>query len=72
MSAPETPARITVAEAGRHVGQRVRIPGWLYNLRRSGKVAFPLLRDGTGIIQGVAVKSQLPEELFEVIKDLTQ
>jgi asparaginyl-tRNA synthetase len=72
MSAPEAPARITVAEAGRHVGQRVRIPGWLYNLRRSGKVAFPLLRDGTGIIQGVAVKSQLPEELFEVIKDLTQ
>jgi len=72
MSAPETPARITVAEAGLHVGQRVRIPGWLYNLRRSGKVAFPLLRDGTGIIQGVAVKSQLPEELFEVIKDLTQ
>ncbi|MBM3748956.1 MAG: asparagine--tRNA ligase [Acidobacteria bacterium] len=72
MSAPETSPRITVAEAGRYAGQRVEIPGWLYNLRRSGKIAFPLVRDGTGIIQGVAVKSQLPEELFETIKNLTQ
>jgi asparaginyl-tRNA synthetase len=72
MSAPETPPRVTVAEAGRYDGQRVEIPGWLYNLRRSGKIAFPLVRDGTGIIQGVAVKSQLPEDLFETIKNLTQ
>ena len=63
---------VTIAEAGRHVGQTVRIPGWLYNLRKSGKIVFPLLRDGTGIMQCVAVKSELPEELFETIKNLTQ
>jgi len=72
MSAPEKPPRITVAAAGRYEGRRVEIAGWLYNLRRSGKIVFPLVRDGTGIIQGVAVKSQLPEALFETIKDLTQ
>ncbi len=70
MNFPAT--RITITEASGHVGETVSIPGWLYNLRKSGKIAFPILRDGTGMIQCVAVKSQLPEELFETIKGLTQ
>jgi asparaginyl-tRNA synthetase len=64
--------RIRIADAAQHVGETVRIPGWLYNLRKSGKIAFPLLRDGTGTMQCVAVKSALPETVFETIKDLTQ
>lgn len=64
--------RTTVADAGKHAGETVEIAGWLYNLRKSGKIAFPLLRDGTGIMQCVAVKSNLPEETFEAIKNLTQ
>jgi len=64
--------RTTISEAGAHVGGTVQIPGWLYNMRKSGKIVFPLLRDGTGIMQCVAVKSALPEALFETIKDLTQ
>src|SRR6202171_1605461 len=64
--------RITIAEAERHAGETVEIAGWLYNLRSSGKICFPQVRDGSGIIQCVAVKSALPEELFESLKDLTQ
>jgi len=64
--------RINIQDAGRHVGETVQIPGWLYNLRKSGKIAFPLLRDGTGIIQCVAVKAQVGDELFDKLKDLTQ
>ena len=64
--------RTTVADAGKHDGQNVEIAGWLYNLRKSGKIAFPLLRDGTGIMQCVAVKANLPEATFETIKNLTQ
>src|SRR5216683_2191556 len=64
--------RITIEQAGQHVGETVEIPGWLYNLRKSGKIAFPLLRDGTGIIQCVAVKSNIDEQLFETLKNLTQ
>jgi asparaginyl-tRNA synthetase len=64
--------RITIAGAAKHVGETVSIPGWLYNLRKSGKIAFPLLRDGTGIMQCVAVKSVLGDTVFETIKDLTQ
>jgi asparaginyl-tRNA synthetase len=64
--------RITVAEAGRHAGETVEIAGWLYNLRKSGKIVFPLVRDGSGIIQCVAMKNELPEETFEALKNLTQ
>jgi asparaginyl-tRNA synthetase len=64
--------RIRIADAAAHTGEPVEIAGWLYNLRRGGKIAFPLVRDGSGILQCVAVKSQLPEELFETLKNLTQ
>jgi asparaginyl-tRNA synthetase len=54
------------------VGQEVTIQGWLYNLRESGKLLFPLFRDGTGIIQGVVVKKTVAPEVFDRVKDLTQ
>jgi asparaginyl-tRNA synthetase len=69
---PQPIKRIAVADAGKHAGQTVELAGWLYNLRKSGKIVFPQLRDGTGIIQCVGVKSELPEELFEALKQLTQ
>jgi asparaginyl-tRNA synthetase len=64
--------RVTIANIGKHEGEVVSIAGWLYNLRKSGKIVFPQLRDGTGIIQCVAVKADVPEELFETLKGLTQ
>jgi len=64
--------RITIAEAGKHTGETVEIAGWLYNLRSGGKICFPQVRDGSGTMQCVAVKSALPEELFESLKHLTQ
>jgi asparaginyl-tRNA synthetase len=66
------PVRIAIADAGTHTGEAVEIDGWLYNLRKSGKIVFPLLRDGTGIMQCVAMKNALPEETFEALKNLTQ
>lgn len=64
--------RVSIATIGQYDGQVVRLSGWLYNLRRSGKIAFPILRDGTGFLQCVAVKAELPEDLFEAIRNLTQ
>ena len=55
----------TIREVGQHEGQTVIIRGWLYNLRESGKLLFPQFRDGSGIIQGVVVKSQVSPELFD-------
>jgi asparaginyl-tRNA synthetase len=62
----------TIAEIGRHEGETVTIRGWLYNLRESGKLLFPIFRDGSGQIQGVVPKSAVPPEVFEAIKSLTQ
>ncbi|HYP06830.1 MAG TPA: asparagine--tRNA ligase [Bryobacteraceae bacterium] len=67
-----TATRIRISDAGEHVGQEVQLAGWLYNLRKSGKIVFPQLRDGTGIMQCVGVKSELPEDVFETLKHLTQ
>lgn len=64
--------RVRIEEVGKHVGEAVEIAGWLYNLRKSGKIAFPQVRDGSGVIQCVAVQAQLPEETFEALKHLTQ
>jgi asparaginyl-tRNA synthetase len=63
---------ISISEAGRFEGQAVELRGWLYNLRKSGKIVFPIVRDGSGLMQCVAVKSNLPEATFEALKNLTQ
>jgi asparaginyl-tRNA synthetase len=67
-----TPVISTIREIGRHEGQTVTIRGWLYNLRASGKLLFPIFRDGSGIIQGVVAKQAVSPELFDAIKGLTQ
>lgn len=64
--------RIRISEASKHAGETVEIAGWLYNLRKSGKIVFPQLRDGTGVMQCVGVKAELPEDVFETLKHLTQ
>ena len=52
---------VTIAEIGKHEGQSVTIRGWLYNLRESGKLLFPIFRDGSGLIQGVVPKNAVPQ-----------
>jgi asparaginyl-tRNA synthetase len=62
----------TIAEIGKHEGQSVTIRGWLYNLRESGKLLFPIFRDGGGVIQGVVPKNAVAPEVFDGLKGLTQ
>jgi asparaginyl-tRNA synthetase len=67
-----TPPVSTIAEIGHHEGQSVTIRGWLYNLRESGKLLFPIFRDGSGQIQGVVPKNAVSPETFDALKGLTQ
>lgn len=53
-------------------GQEVTIRGWLQNIRSSGKICFPILRDGTGILQCVLLKNAVAPEIFEAARNLTQ
>lgn len=62
----------TIAEVHKFDGEKVRIGAWLANKRSSGKIAFLQLRDGTGFIQGVVVKSEVAEEVFQLAKSITQ
>jgi asparaginyl-tRNA synthetase len=72
-AAPQAAASVaTIATLGQHEGQSVTLRGWLYNLRESGKLLFPIFRDGTGTIQGVAHVKSVPPAVFEALKGLTQ
>ena len=61
----------TIASLSAHEGQTVTLRGWLYNLRASGKLLFPIFRDGTGTIQGIVPKAAVSEEVFNTLKELT-
>ncbi|HKS80019.1 MAG TPA: asparagine--tRNA ligase [Candidatus Acidoferrales bacterium] len=62
---------ITIEQAGQFTGQTVVLRGWLYNLRESGKLLFPIFRDGTGVMQGVLSLKEFPDA-FAAVKGLTQ
>jgi asparaginyl-tRNA synthetase len=66
------PPIVEICDVANFAGQEVVIQGWLYNLRESGKLLFPLFRDGTGVIQGVVVKSAVTPEVFARVRELTQ
>ncbi|MEP6569246.1 MAG: asparagine--tRNA ligase [Acidobacteriota bacterium] len=67
-----SPPRTSINQLADHVGQEVRISGWLYNLRSSGKILFPQLRDGTGVVQCVALKNAITAEVWDALKGLGQ
>jgi asparaginyl-tRNA synthetase len=71
MGTPSPPV-VEIRNMSRYVDQEVTVEGWLYNHRESGKILFPIFRDGTGLMQGVVVKSAVPPELFEKARTLTQ
>ncbi|NQD64522.1 asparagine--tRNA ligase [Bacillus haikouensis] len=64
--------KTTISQVNKFVGEEVTIGAWLANKRSSGKIAFLQLRDGTGFIQGVVVKSEVEEEIFQKAKSLAQ
>ncbi|KGE74555.1 asparagine--tRNA ligase [Lactiplantibacillus paraplantarum] len=64
--------QINIIDAKDHVDEKVKIGAWLTNKRSSGKIAFLQLRDGSAFFQGVVVKSQVSEEVFELAKEVKQ
>lgn len=64
--------KTTIAKISEHEDKKVTICGWLFNKRSSGKIQFLQIRDGSGFIQGVVVKKEVAEKVFNLCKDLTQ
>lgn len=63
---------VTVKGLRDRVGDRVKVRGWLYNRRSSGRISFLLVRDGTGVVQVVASAKEVPEGVWEEITALGQ
>ncbi len=63
-SAPLMERHVYISDISRHDGEEVLLRGWLYGKRSSGKLHFLQIRDGTGVIQCVVSKKDVPEESF--------
>src|SRR3954466_14294156 len=55
-----------------HVGETVTIRGWVVTTRSSGKIAFVVVRDGSGYVQGVLSKKEVPESTWAAFGMLAQ
>ncbi|MCA9766289.1 MAG: asparagine--tRNA ligase [Carnobacterium sp.] len=64
--------KISIIESKDYVGKEVTIGAWVANKRSSGKIAFLQLRDGSAFFQGIVVKSEVEEEVFQLAKGLNQ
>jgi len=64
--------RVYIDKISDYVDQEVTLKGWLYNMRSSGKLMFPQIRDGSGIIQGVVSKNDVSEKVWQDFSKLTQ
>ena len=67
-----TPNRFYIEEASRSEGQIVTVKGWVYQKRSSGKIKFLIMRDGTGLMQGVLFKGECTDEALDDFEKLTQ
>jgi asparaginyl-tRNA synthetase len=70
-TSPATTVAVRIAELRHHVGAPVRVRGWITHVRSSGKVAFAVIRDGTGVAQVVFAKTELPTDVWNRFAQLT-
>jgi len=64
--------RVYIEELPSHADEVITLRGWVYNKRSGGKIRFVVMRDGTGLVQGVIVKGAASEEVIGRFDDLTQ
>lgn len=61
---------VYISDLAKHEGKEIRLKCWMYNKRSSGKIHFLQLRDGTGFIQGVVAKGEIPDDQFAEARNL--
>jgi asparaginyl-tRNA synthetase len=66
-----TLASTRISGLSSEVGRVVTVRGWVTTVRSSGKVAFLVLRDGTGLLQCVLVKSAVTQDVWDRFAQLT-
>ncbi len=63
---------VRVSDLHAHAGATVSVDGWVMTTRSSGKIAFLVLRDGTGYLQAVFPKNEVVDGAWERFATLTQ
>ena len=63
---------VRIKELPQHIGEKVTVNGWLYNKRTSGKLQFPIIRDGSGYLQCVVFRKDVSEETWKAVEEVTQ
>ena len=66
------PTRFDISALPGQIGSTVAVQGWVLTTRSSGKIAFVVIRDGTGYLQGVVAKAEADPETWERFGSLTQ
>ncbi len=61
-----------IEHIGEYEGREITLRGWVYKKRSSGKLQFILLRDGTGMVQCVVFKGNMPPGEYEALEKVTQ
>jgi len=64
--------KASIEDIAQYEGQEVTLKGWLYHKTDKGRLQFLLIRDGTGVIQCVVLEKDVPSQVFEAAKSLTQ
>src|SRR3954467_4527094 len=65
-------AAVDISGLHAHLGETVTVRGWVVTTRSSGKIAFVVLRDGSGMVQGVLSKKEVPASTWAAFESLTQ
>ncbi len=63
---------VQIADLGQHVDRTVTVRGWVATTRSSGKIAFLVMRDGSGLVQCVLSKKEVAEAVWDAFQKLTQ
>ena len=61
-----------IVDLAAHAGEVVTVRGWVTHLRSAGKVAFMVMRDGSGMLQTVLVRSAVTPQVWATFGTLTQ
>lgn len=64
--------QVYIRDVANYDGQEITIKGWLYAKTDKGRLQFLMIRDGTGLIQAVAFKKEMPAEAFDAAMAVTQ
>ena len=64
--------QVYIRDVANYDGQEITIKGWLYNKTDKGRLQFLMIRDGTGLIQAVAFKKEMPPAAFNAAMAVTQ